>query len=106
MEKTKCAIIGSREYTNKRKIQEFVFKLKEKYKGDVVIVSGGAKHGADKYAKRYALDFEFWAILHSKSNSKEAQNSNLSRLGLKNLTFSKKVQKIIKKVAEKIAKSF
>ena len=41
MEKTKVAIIGSREYTNKRKIQEFVFKLKEKYKGEVVIVSGG-----------------------------------------------------------------
>jgi len=57
MEKTKVAIIGSREYTNKRKIQEFIFRLKEKYKGEVVIVSGGAKYGADKYAKRYALDF-------------------------------------------------
>tara|TARA_B100001564_G_scaffold334175_1_gene322460 strand:- start:617 stop:1027 length:411 start_codon:yes stop_codon:yes gene_type:complete len=58
MEKQKVAIIGSREYTNRRKIQEFVFKLKEKYNGDVVIVSGGAKYGADKYAKRFALDFE------------------------------------------------
>ena len=37
MEKTKVAIIGSREFTNKRKIQEFVFKLKEKYKGEVII---------------------------------------------------------------------
>ena len=58
MEKQKVAIIGSREYTNKRKIQEFVFKLKEKYNGEVVIVSGGTKYGADKYAKRFALDFE------------------------------------------------
>ena len=58
MSKIKCAIIGSREYTNKRKIQEFIYQLKEKYNGDVVIVSGGAKYGADKYAKRYALDFE------------------------------------------------
>ena len=58
MEKQKVAIIGSREYTNRRKIQEFVFKLKEKYNGEVVIVSGGAKYGADKYAKRFALDFE------------------------------------------------
>ena len=57
MSKIKCAIIGSREYTNKRKIQEFIFKLKEKYNGEIVIVSGGAKYGADKYAKRYALDF-------------------------------------------------
>ena len=57
MSKIKCAIIGSREYTNKRKIQEFIFKLKEKYNGEIVIVSGRAKYGADKYAKRYALDF-------------------------------------------------
>ena len=41
----KVAIVGSRSYTNKRKIQEFVFKLKEKYNGEVVIVSGGAKYG-------------------------------------------------------------
>ena len=58
MEKQKVAIIGSREYINKRKIQEFIFKLKEKYNGEVIIVSGGAKYGADKYAKRFALDFE------------------------------------------------
>ena len=54
----KIAIIGSRGYTNKRKIKEFIFQLKNKFKEDLVIVSGGAKDGADKYAKRFALDFE------------------------------------------------
>ena len=58
MEKTKVAIIGSREYTNKIKVQEFVHKLKLKFKDNVTIISGGAKYGADKYAKRFALDFE------------------------------------------------
>ena len=58
MEKTKVAIIGSREYTNRRKVQEFVHQLKGKFNGEVVIVSGGAKFGADKYAKRFALDFD------------------------------------------------
>ena len=53
----KVAIVGSRQYTNKRKIQEFVFKLKQKYGELLEIVSGGQKEGADGYAKNYALEF-------------------------------------------------
>ena len=41
----KIAIIGSRSYTNKRKIKEFIFQLKNKFKEDLVIVSGGVKMG-------------------------------------------------------------
>lgn len=54
----KVAIVGSRQYTNKRKIQEFVFKLKQKYGEKLEIVSGGQKDGADGYAKKYALEFD------------------------------------------------
>lgn len=53
----KIAIVGSRRYTNKLKIKEFIFKLKEQFGDDVEIVSGGCKYGADKYAKQYALEF-------------------------------------------------
>ena len=52
----KIAIVGSRRYENKRKIKEFIFKLKEEYGTDTIIVSGGCKDGADKYAKKYALE--------------------------------------------------
>ena len=52
----KIAIIGSRRYENKRKIKEFIFKLKNQYGTDTIIVSGGCKTGADKYAKKYALE--------------------------------------------------
>ena len=54
----KIAIIGSRSYTNKRKIRQFVWELKEKFGDRLIIISGGAKDGADKYAKRFALDFD------------------------------------------------
>ena len=54
----KVAIVGSRKYTNKRRVQEFVFKLKEKYGDELEIVSGGQKQGADGYAKKYALEFD------------------------------------------------
>ena len=54
----KVAIIGSRKYENRRRIQEFIFKLKKKYTDKLEIVSGGQKDGADGYAKKYALEFD------------------------------------------------
>ena len=54
----KVAIIGSRQYTNKRRIQEFVYKLKQRWGEKLEIVSGGQKDGADGYAKKYALEFD------------------------------------------------
>ena len=52
----KVALIGSRRYENKKKIKDFVFKLKQQYGENTIIVSGGCKQGADRYAKKYALE--------------------------------------------------
>ena len=52
----KVAIIGSRRYENKKKIKDFVFKLKNEYGDKTIVVSGGCKQGADRYAKKYALE--------------------------------------------------
>ena len=54
----RVGIVGSREYTNRRKIKQFVYKLKEKFGEDVEIISGGQKQGADGYAKKFALEFD------------------------------------------------
>lgn len=53
----KIAIIGSRKYENKRKIKEMIFELKQRFGDKLIIISGGAKDGADKYAKKYAIEF-------------------------------------------------
>ena len=53
----KVALIGSREYENVRKIKDTLFQLKQKFGDKLIIVSGGAKDGADKYARKYALEF-------------------------------------------------
>ena len=61
MEKVRVGIVGSRLYENKLKIKEFIFKLKQKFDGEnkrVIVVSGGCKDGADKYAKKYALELD------------------------------------------------
>ena len=52
----KIGMVGSRRYENKKKIKEFIFQLREGYGTGTTIVSGGCRHGADKYAKKYALE--------------------------------------------------
>ena len=39
----KVGIVGSRKYENRRKIKEFIFKLKTEKGADTIIVSGGCK---------------------------------------------------------------
>ena len=53
----KVAIIGSRGYENVRKIKDTLFQLKQKFGDDLIIISGGAKNGADSYARKYSLEF-------------------------------------------------
>ena len=53
----KVAIIGSRYYENTRKIKEALFQLKQKFGDKLIVISGGAQHGADKFARKYALEF-------------------------------------------------
>ena len=52
----KIAVVGSRRYENKKKIKDFIFKIKKEFGENTTIVSGGCKQGADKYAKKYALE--------------------------------------------------
>ena len=44
-------------YENTRKIKDTLFQLKQKFDTKLIIVSGGCKDGADKFARKYALEF-------------------------------------------------
>jgi len=52
-------LTGSKTFENKRKIKEFVFKLKEYKETEVTIIGMGDLLGADKYVKKYALEMGF-----------------------------------------------
>ena len=56
--KIRIGIVGSRKYTNKKKIKDLIFELKHKPDTIVEIVSGGQRDGADGYAKKFALEFD------------------------------------------------
>ena len=53
----KVAIIGSRDYQNIRKIKDTLFNLKQKFGDKLILISGGAQYGADKFARKYSLEF-------------------------------------------------
>ena len=54
--KIKIGIVGSRGYTNKKKIKDLIFQIKEKHGDGVEIVSGGQQNGVDGFAKKSALE--------------------------------------------------
>jgi len=54
----KIGIVGSRSYTDKKKVKDLIFNIKEKYGDEVEIVSGGQPKGADGLAKKYTLEFD------------------------------------------------
>ena len=53
----KIGIVGSRQYENRKKIKDTIFNLQKRFGSSLTIVSGGCKDGADRYAKKYALEF-------------------------------------------------
>jgi hypothetical protein len=55
--KIRIALTGSRTYENKQKIKDMLFQLKHKFGSDLEVVSRGDKVGADKYVRKYAIDF-------------------------------------------------
>ena len=57
MDDMKIAVVGSRSYANSRKVKEFIYELRQRFGTDLTIISGGAKAGADKYARKFALEF-------------------------------------------------
>lgn len=52
-------VVGSKTFENKVKIKNFIHKLKEQTESEVVIVGLGDKDGADRYVKKYALEFGY-----------------------------------------------
>ena len=51
----RIGIIGSRLYESRKKIKDTVFGLKNKFGDDLLIVSGGCQHGAERHPKKPSL---------------------------------------------------
>lgn len=54
----RIGITGTKTYENKAKIKNFMFQLKN-HADNVMVIGLGDRDGADKYIKRYALEFGY-----------------------------------------------
>jgi hypothetical protein len=54
---TKVAVIGNKEWQNRRKIQHLLTDLKHKFKNDLILIGAGGKEGANFMIRKYALEF-------------------------------------------------
>ena len=88
---TKIAIVGSRNYSNYRKIKDFIFYLKGVYSGNLIIVSGGAKDGADWFAKQAARELEIEYIEFPPYH--QPWNINCQGNGIKKFLYGKDYKK-------------
>ena len=43
-------------WTNRTKIKDLIFRLKQRFGTELTVVSGGATNGADKYVRKYAIE--------------------------------------------------
>lgn len=58
IKKIKIGLIGNERYENKRRIKDFIFKLKKELNNNFIIASRGNVIGAERYIKKYTLEMD------------------------------------------------
>ena len=53
----RVAVIGNKEWQNKRKVQQILTELKQKFKNDLILVGAGGSEGANYMIRKFALEF-------------------------------------------------
>ena len=53
----RVAVIGNKEWQNKRKIQQVLTELKQKFKQDLILIGAGGSEGANYMIRKFALEF-------------------------------------------------
>ena len=53
----RVAVIGNTNWQNKRKVQETLRNLKQRFGDDVVVLGAGGSEGANSMVRKFALEF-------------------------------------------------
>jgi hypothetical protein len=54
---TKVAVIGNTGWQNRRKIQQTLQELKQRFADDLVIIGAGGTEGANSMVRKYSIEF-------------------------------------------------
>ena len=53
----RIAVIGNKEWQNKRKVKEVLSELKLKFKNNLTIIGAGGNEGANYFIRKFTLEF-------------------------------------------------
>jgi hypothetical protein len=53
----RIGVIGNKEWQNKRKIQQVLTDLKQRFSNNLIVVGGGGNEGANFMIRKFALEF-------------------------------------------------
>ena len=106
MERLILGMTGSKTFEGKLKVKEFLFKIKQNFDGEIVLVSLGDLYGADRLVKKYALEFGYKYVEfnppHTTKNLYSAMSESyydrpfsMKNLHLHNKIFSQYVNKCV-----------
>jgi len=54
---TRVAVIGNTNWQNKRKVQETLRNLKQKFGNELIVLGGGGTEGANSMVRKFTLEF-------------------------------------------------
>ena len=53
----RIGVIGNKEWQNKRKIQQVLTDLKQRFSNNLIVIGGGGNEGANFMIRKFALEF-------------------------------------------------
>jgi len=65
----RVALIGSDKYENRMETKDLIFKLKQKYGDDLIIITRGLKIGVEKWVRKFALEMDVKYIEYNSAST-------------------------------------
>ena len=75
----RIALIGNPKYENRGEIKELVWKLKQKFGDDLILITRGNKDGIEKWVRKFALEMGVKYIEYNPASSPMSLYSGMTK---------------------------
>lgn len=75
----RIALIGSPKYENRGEIKELVWKLKQKFGDELILITRGNKDGIEKWVRKFALEMGVKYIEYNPASSPMSLYSGMTK---------------------------
>jgi hypothetical protein len=75
----RIALIGSPKYENRGEIKELIWKLKQKFGDDLILITRGNKDGIEKWVRKFTLEMGVKYIEYNSASSPMSLYSGMEK---------------------------